>query len=55
MVSGTISFDFSISTNKLFDFYQKMMKMMPMLPIYSSSFGKIGMDIDGVAPPPSLV
>ena len=27
-----------------------MMKMMPSLPIYSSTFGQIGMDIDGIPP-----
>ena len=25
---------------------------MPMLPIYSSTFGQMGMGVDGVAPPP---
>ena len=28
------------------------MKMMPKLPIYSSTFSQIGMGINGVAPPP---
>ena len=35
-----------------FDVDRKMMNMMPILPIYSSSFNRIGMGIDGVAPPP---
>ena len=37
-----------------FDFDRKMMKMMPVLPIYSSLFGQMGMGIDGVPPSPFL-
>ena len=36
MVSGIFSFD-----NKKIDFDQKMMKLMPILPIYSSTFGQM--------------
>ena len=43
MVSGIFSFDFSISTENIFCFDQKLMKMMPMLHIYSSTFSQIGM------------
>ena len=43
MVSGVFNFRF-------FDFDRKIMEIMP---IYSSTFGQIG--IDGVAPPPSLL
>ena len=51
MVSGIFSFDFSISTENVFCFVQKMMKMMPMLHIYSSTFGQMGMGL----PPPSTM
>ena len=30
----------------IFDFVRKMMKMMPILPIHSSTFGQMGMSID---------
>ena len=49
MVSGIFSLHFSILINIIFDFYRKIMKMMPILPICASTFGKMG--IDGVAPP----
>ena len=45
MVSGIFSFDFSISTENVFCFDQKIMKMMPMLHIYSSTFSQIGMGL----------
>ena len=51
-VSRIFSFDFSILTN-FFDFDQEMMKMMPILPINSSTFGQMG--IYGVAPTPFYV
>ena len=34
----------------IFDFDQKIMEMMTILPIYFSIFGQMGKDIDGVAP-----
>ena len=51
MVSGIFSFNFSISTTNVFCFDQKIMKMMPMLHIYSSTFGQMGMGL----PPPSTM
>ena len=48
MVSGIF---ISILTDFFFDFDKNMMEMMPILPIYSSTFGQM-MGIDGVAPPP---
>ena len=47
MVSGIFSFDFSILTENVLYFDQQIMKMMP---IYSSTFGQMGMGIDWVAP-----
>ena len=49
MVSEIFIFDF----DRFFsDFNRKMMKMMLILPIYPSTFGQMGMGVDGVAPPP---
>ena len=33
-----------------YDFDQEIMEIMPILPIYSSTFGQMGMCIDGVVP-----
>ena len=52
MVSGIFSFDLSILNKNGFYFDQKIMKMMPMMPISSSNFGKMGMCIQGVTPLP---
>ena len=48
MVSGIFIFNFYLF---FFDFNQNMMEMMPILPIYSSTFGQMK-GIDGVPPPP---
>ena len=49
MVSGIFSFDF----DQIFsDFDRKIMKMMPMLPIYALPFIQMGMGIDGVPASP---
>ena len=39
-----------ILTDFFFYFDQTMLEMMPILPIYFSTFGQMGMGIDGVAP-----
>ena len=48
VISGIYIFDF----DRFFsDFDQKVMEIMPILPIYCSNFGQMGICIDGVAPP----
>ena len=51
MVSEIFIFDFDL----FFDFDRKVIKMMPILPIYSSTFGQMGMAIDGFAPSPNYI
>ena len=47
MLSGIFILNFSTLTEFLFDFDQKM---MPILFVYSSTFGQMGISIYGVPP-----
>ena len=52
MVPGIFSFKITILTNNFFEFDRKMMLI---LPIFSSTFGQMGICIDGVAHSPYIV